>query len=296
MQSYVARTPVAMHERNAHGAGMSQSNSLIVLFSGTGKTGRRIAQRLAARGAPFRVAARSTTPAFDWNDAATWDAALAGATAIYLAYPPDLSAPTAATHIDALVRRAIAAGVTRIVLLSGRGEPSVLPAEQAVRDAGVAFTILRCAWFAQNFSESYLRDPVLAGDIAFPGGDTAEPFLDAEDIADVAAAALTEPGHDGEIYELTGPRLLTFTDVARELSAALGRTVHYTPVSAPAYADALAPHLGVETAHGLASLFAYLLDGHNAHLTDGVQRALGRPARDFRDYLRAAVASGDFAA
>lgn len=285
-----------MHGGNAHGAAMSQANSLIVLFSGTGKTGRRIAQRLAARGARFRVAARSTAPAFDWNDAATWGAALDGATAIYLAYPPDLSAPTAAAHITALVRRAVAAGVTRIVLLSGRGEPSVLPAEQAVRGAGVAFTILRCAWFAQNFSESYLREPVLAGDIAFPGGDAAEPFLDADDIAEVAVAALTEPGHAGAIYELTGPRLLTFAEVARELSAALGRDVRYTPVAAPVYAEALAPHLGADAAHGLAALFAYLLDGHNAHLSDGVQRALGRPARDFRDYLRAAVAAGDFAA
>ena len=291
--------PVAMQGCNAHGAVMSQTTShpasLVVLFSGTGKTGRRIARRLAARGIAFRVAARSTAPAFDWNDDVTWAAALDGATAIYLAYPPDLSAPTAAAHLAALARRAVAAGVGRIVLLSGRGEPSVLPAEQAVRDAGVPCTILRCAWFAQNFSESFLRDPVLAGDLAFPAGDTAEPFLDAEDIAEVAVAALTEPGHAGQIYELTGPRLVSFAEVARALSDALGRPVRYTPVPAAVYADALAPHLGAETAHGLASLFADLLDGHNAHITDGVRRVLGRPARDFRDYLGAAVAAGDFA-
>jgi len=272
---------------------MERKETLIV--GGTGKTGKRVAERLRARGVPVRIGSRSAQPAFDWLDDASWDAVLDGVRAMYVTYYPDLAVPSAAPHVRALVTRAVRAGVERIVLLSGRGEEQVHASEQAVRESGVAHTILRAAWFAQNFSEGTLRDPVLAGEVAFPAGNVAEPFIDADDIADAAVIALTEPGHDGKTYELTGPRLLTFADATAEIARASGRPVRYVPVSFEAYADALAPFMPREEVSFFTGLFRHLLDGHNAFVTDGVERVLGRKPRDFRAYAEAAVASGAWA-
>jgi uncharacterized protein YbjT (DUF2867 family) len=236
-----------------------------------------------------RIASRSGTPPFEWGDPNTWAAALRDIGAVYLAYYPDLAAPGAADQIRPFAKLAADSGARRLVLLSGRGEPQVLPSEQAVRDSGAATTILRAAWFCQNFSEGSLLDPVLGGEIAFPAGDVAEPFVDADDIADVAVAALTEEGHAGEIYELSGPRLLTFAEAAAEISRASGQPVRYVPISSEEYATALAEQVPAEYVTFVTELFRHLLDGHNAHLSDGVERALGRKARDFTDYARAAA-------
>jgi uncharacterized protein YbjT (DUF2867 family) len=162
-----------------------------------------------------------------------------------------------------------------------------------VRDSGAELTIVRCTWFAQNFSEDYMLDAVLAGEVALPAGDTPEPFVDADDIADVAVAALTEEGHVGQLYELTGPRLLTFAEAVAEIGAAAGREIRYVPVSQEEFAAAAADQ-GVppEFIELLGYLFGEVLDGRNAHVTDGVQRALGRPPRDFSEYARDAAATG----
>ena len=212
-------------------------NTLIV--GGSGKTGRRVAERLRARGLPFRLAFRSSTPAFDWNDESTWASTLDGMNAAYVTYAPDLAVPWAAEHVRRFVQRAVGAGVEKLVLLAGRGEPQVHPAEEAVRQSGANFTILEAAFFAQNFSEGLLAPA--DGEISFPAGDVAEPFVDADDIADIAVAALSDDGHAGKTYELTGPRLLTFGDVAREIGTAAGRPVRYRPVTSEEYARMLAP-------------------------------------------------------
>ena len=266
-------------------------NTLIV--GGSGKTGRRVAERLRARGLPFRLAFRSSTPAFDWNDESTWASALDGMNAAYVTYAPDLAVPWAAEHVRRFVQRAVGAGVEKLVLLAGRGEPQVHPAEQVVRQSGADFTILEAAFFAQNFSEGLLAPA--DGEISFPAGDVAEPFVDADDIADIAVAALSDDGHAGKTYELTGPRLLTFGDVAREIGTAAGRPVRYRPVTSEEYARMLAPYLAAPEVGFFIELFAHLTDGHNAHLADGVQGALGRPPRDFCDFAHAAAAAGAWA-
>lgn len=263
-----------------------------LIIGGTGKTGRRIAQRLTGLGMPVRIASRTGAPPFEWTDRRTWPAVVTGASAMYLAYHPDLAVPGAAEDIAALTKLAVASGVRRIVLLSGRGEEQVLPSERAVRESGAAFTILRAAWFAQNFSEGALHEPVLSGEVAFPAGSVAEPFVDADDIADVAVAALTDPVHTGATYELTGPRLVTFAEAAAEISRATEREVRYVPVSSADYAKVLATVMPAEQAAFVTELFAGLLDGHNAHLADGVKRVLGREPRDFRDFARAAARAG----
>lgn len=263
-----------------------------LVLGGTGKTGRRVAARLAALGRPVRVASRAGSPAFDWDDESTWAAALGGVGSIYLAYYPDLAVPGAADQIGRLARRAVAAGVERIVLLSGRGEPQVFPAEEAVRASGAAWTILRAAFFAQNFSEGFLADQVVAGAVAFPAGDVAEPFLDVDDLAEIAVLALTTGEHDGRVLELTGPRLVGFGEAAAAVGRAAGREVVYLPVSHEAYRGALLELMPPAIAGFLSDLFRHVLDGHNAFVTDDVERALGRPARDFTTYARDAAAAG----
>lgn len=266
---------------------MTSENETTVIVGGRGKTGRRVAERLQAKGRSARLASRSTAIPFDWNDEATWAPALRGAAATYLTYYPDLAVPGAAEHVRAVSRVAVEEGVRRIVLLAGRGEPQVRPAEQAVRESGAAHTILECAFFAQNFDEGLLR-PV-DGAVVFPAGDVSEPFLDCDDIADVAVSALTEDGHDGRTYELTGPRSLTFGEATEAMAEAAGRPLRYVPVSFERYGELLAPHMAPAEVDFFLSLFRLLLDGHNAHPTDDVARVLGRPARDFRDYARDAA-------
>lgn len=207
----------------------NEENAPILITGGTGKTGRRIAERLAAAGQAIRIGSRRSAPAFDWEDAAGWQAALRGVFAVYISYYPDLLAPEALGRVETFSRLAVASGVQRLVLLSGRNEPAAQAAEQVVmrvaQQAGADWTILRCGWFAQNFSESLLLDPVRYGEVVLPAGDIPEPFIDADDIADVAVAALTQPGHAGQLYELTGPRLLTMAEATAEIAHALGRAI-----------------------------------------------------------------------
>jgi uncharacterized protein YbjT (DUF2867 family) len=270
----------------------AKSNAVLIL-GGTGKTGRRVARELAARGVPTRIASRASAVPFDWNDQGTWADAVKGVGSAYVAYSPDLAVPGAVGTVGEFAELAVKSGVRRLVLLSGRGEENAVHAEDAVRRSGAEWTVVRCAWFNQNFSEGFLLDAVRYGQIALPAGDVREPFLDVDDIADVAVLALTEATRAGELYELTGPRLLTFAEAAHEISRAAGREIGYLSVSVDEYAATLSAH-GVppEVVALLSHLLPEVLDGRNARLENGVQRALGRAPRDFADYARAAAANG----
>ena len=264
-----------------------------LVLGGTGKTGRRVVQRLRARGLPVRVGSRSGAPPFDWEDRATWAPALEGTGAAYVSYFPDLAVPGAPAAVGALAELAVASGVPRLVLLSGRGEEEAQRAEQAVQAAGAEWTIVRASWFSQNFSEDYLLEGVLAGEVALPVDGMPEPFVDAEDIADVAVAALTEDGHAGRLYEVTGPRLLTFAEAVEEIARASGRPVRFVPVPVEGFASEMSAAGVPDDIVGLLRyLFTEVLDGRNAELATGVKQALGREPRDFRDYARAAAATG----
>ena len=272
--------------------GSTQMTKPILVLGATGKTGRRVLERLTARGVPTRVGSRSAPSRFDWEDPSTWAPALRDVKSVYISYYPDVAVPGAAATVGAFAELAVGSGVPRLVLLSGRGEAEAERAEEAVRASGADLTILRSTWFAQNFSESDWLDMV-SGEVALPAGDTPEPFIDVGDLADVAVAALTDDRHIGQLYELTGPRLLTFAEAVAEIAKATGREVRYVPVSVQEYAAAAAGQ-GVpsEVIDLLTYLFGEVLDGRNAHLADGVQRALGREPRDFADYARDAAASG----
>ncbi|WP_141923062.1 NmrA family NAD(P)-binding protein [Haloactinospora alba] len=264
-----------------------------LVLAGTGKTGRRVVERLTARGVPVRVGSRSTTPPFDWRDQATWEPALQGVGAAYVAYHPDAAFPGAAKTVGAFAELAVSCGVTRLVLLADRGASEAERCEEAVRESGAEWTVVRTGFISQNFSEDVLADAVRTGVVALPAGRVAEPFIDAEDIADVASAALTEDGHVGETYEVTGPRLLTFAEAVAEIGEATGRTLRYQPVSLEQFTQRLKEQATPAAfARPLADLMAEVFDGRRARLADGVQRALRREPRDFRDYVRATAATG----
>ena len=263
-----------------------------LVLGGRGKTGRRVVERLRARGLPVRVGSRFGEPPFDWEDRSTWAPTLDGVASAYVSYYPDIAIPGAVEKVRSLAEVALEHGVRRLVLLTGRGAAEAQRAEQAVQDTGADLTIVRCAWFMQNFSEDYLVEPILAGEVALPAGDEREPFVDADDIADVAVAALTDDRHIGELYELTSPRLLTFAEAVGEIATASGRKIRYAPVSIEEYA-AGAAEFGVpaDLVEFLNYLFSEVL-GRNPYLTDGVQRALGREPRDFSAYARQTAATG----
>ncbi|MFE9426175.1 NAD(P)H-binding protein [Kitasatospora sp. NPDC006697] len=268
----------------------------ILILGGTGKTGRRITGRLRAAGHRVRTAARAGADLpFDLADPAGWPAALEGVRAAYLLLP----GPSGPGSVPELAKAAVAAGVGRLVLLSANGmdaAPADHPlraAEQAVRESGAEWTLLRPDWFAQNFSEAFWLAAVRSGTLALPTGDGRTPFVDAEDIAEVAAAALVEDGHAGRIYHLTGPRAIGFGEAAELIAAASGRPVRHLDVAPAEFAAAaVASGVPAQFAEQLAGLLTAIRDGRGGAVHDGVAQALGRPARRFEDYVTAAAATG----
>ncbi|MBX4932716.1 NmrA family transcriptional regulator [Rhizobium bangladeshense] len=271
--------------------------SEIVLVGGSGKTGGRIIKRLEGRGITIRPASRSSARPFDWEDRSTWRGALEGASSAYVAFQPDLAVAWAAEAVAALAKVAVECGLEHIVLLSGRGEEGAQRSEAALIASGIDTTILRASWFCQNFSEGAFVEQIRAGRLQLPAGDIGEPFIDADDIADAAVAALTDPGHRNKTYELTGPRALSFPEAVGEIAAAAGRPIEYEQVSMADFtsglADAGLPQGLIDL---LEELFGQVLDGRNSGTTGGVAEILGRPATDFSEYARRTAATGTWKA
>ena len=270
----------------------------ILILAGTGKTGRRIARHLQAAGRPVRTASRTSGDVpFDLDDSTTWTPALDGITAAYVVEPSLQMSADGQARIPRFVAEAVTAGVQRLVLLSApRADEDNHPlkaAEQAVRDSGIDWTILRPDWFSQNFSESFWLPGIRGGVLSLPTGDGRTPFVDADDIAEVAAAALTEDRHNGRVYQLTGPRAISFGEAADLIGKATGRTIRHVDVDPEVFverwvAEGIPPHV----ARLLTDLFVAIRDGQGTALSDGVERALGRPPRPFEDYVAETAAAG----
>jgi uncharacterized protein YbjT (DUF2867 family) len=271
----------------------TKTKKKILVLGGTGKTGSRVAQKLKQLGWPVRNGSRAAEVPFDWENQCTWRAVLQGMDSVYVTFQPDLAMPAALPAIELFSSMAFREGIKKIVLLSGRGEAEAQACEQVIMKTGTDWTIVRASWFFQNFSESHMLEPILAGYVSLPVGNVGEPFIDADDIADVVVAALTEDGHDGKLYEVTGPRLITFKEAIDEIATATGRVIEYSQVSATEYESMLDLH-GVpkEITSLLSYLFSEVLDGRNAVVTNGVETALGRRARDFSDYIRRTASTG----
>nr|WP_309062506.1 NAD(P)H-binding protein [Streptomyces sp.] len=264
----------------------------LVVTGASGRTGSRVARAAAAAGLTVRAASRAT--GFDWEDRSTWADTLRGADAAYLVHPSDVGAPGTAEAVGDLAREALALGVRRLVLLSARGEDQALPTEEALRASGADWTVVRAAWFAQNFSEGPLAEELRRGELVFPAGEVREPFVDVRDVADVVVAALTGgERYAGRTLTVTGPRPLTWREAVAEIAAAAGRPLTYRAVPARDYREALLG-FGVprEEADFLIGVFETLLDGRNAHAEDGVRQVLGREPRDFAGFAREEAAAG----
>ncbi|WP_030684930.1 NAD(P)H-binding protein [Streptomyces sp. NRRL B-1347] len=274
------------------------TGELILVLGATGKTGRRIVPRLRAAGRTVRAASRSGETRFDWNERSTWAPALDGVTALYLVAPEE---PEPVTDF---VAQAEAAGVRRFVVLSGRGVDvsgesflaGMARADRVVQEADVDWTVIRANNFAQNFDEDFAHAPLLAGRLALPVGDIAEPFVDVEDIADVVVALLTEEGHSGRVYDLSGPRALTYAEAVAEIAAASGRPMRFEAVTAEQFlAELRAGDVPESLARELAAVFTFTAEGHLSPLATGVRDVLGREPRDFTEYVKAAAARGAWA-
>ncbi|MBU6530884.1 NmrA family NAD(P)-binding protein [Streptomyces mayonensis] len=283
------------------GSGSTQGTGgrpgVTLVLGATGKTGRRVLARLRLRGTPVRPASRSSPTRFDWSEPGGWDTALRGVTAVYVV-PPSVPGP-----VHAFATRAEAAGVRHLVLLSGHGADrwgdsafglDMRSAEDAVRRSGLGWTVLRAANFNQNFDEDVFHAPLLSGGLALPAGPVPEPFVDLEDVADVAAAVLAEPDrHAGRTYELTGPRALTFAEAVELIARASGRPLTFTRVSPDAYTAALVGEgLGEEEARHVAEMFVMMERQNISGTEDGVATVLGRAPRNFEEYVVRAAAAG----
>jgi uncharacterized protein YbjT (DUF2867 family) len=271
----------------------TNNKSNILVIGSTGKTGSRVASRLKAMNWPIRLGSRSADIPFDWEDAKTWDAALEGMDAAYISYVPDLAVPGSLPIIQQFTKKAVEKGLTKLVLLSGRGEREAEECEEVIMNAGVDWTIVRANWFNQNFSEGNFVEQVLSGHVALPAGDILEPFIDCDDIADVAVAALTQDGHSGELYVVSGPRAITFKEAIDEIAKATGQTITYEQISVEEYEDMLNQY-GVPEAFVwlLKYLFGELFDGRNSQPMDGVERALGRKPTDFSEFVQKTAKTG----
>lgn len=268
--------------------------SNILVIGGTGKTGRKVVQKLQALEQNVRIGSRSATPAFDWQDPTTWSAALKGMDKVYVTFQPDLAVPGALDAIEALTKQAQKAGIQKLVLLSGKGEKEAELCEQVVIHSGLDHTIIRASWFSQNFSESFFLDPILAGHVALPQANAKVPYIDTGDIADVAVAVLMNDRHNGQIYELTGPRTWTFPEVVAEIARATGRDIDFTPITLSAYTKMLEEfQVPADYIWLINYLFTEVLaaEGNNV-VTNDVEKILGRKAKDFSDYVLETAATG----
>ena len=273
----------------------TQQSPNILITGATGKTGKRIVKTLEQKGLTVRHGSRTGTPAFDWNNESTWAPALKGIKSVYLSYFPDLAVPQAPAAIRNFCKIAKTEGVEHIVLLSGRGEPAAQTCEDILKDSGLEWSIVRASWFNQNFSEGAFAEMAESGIIALPVDNVLEPFIDVNDIADVVVAALTDARHRNQLYEVTGPRLLSFSDIAKELSDALDREIRFVPISTNAFQKKMRlKGIPDEMIELLLFLFNEVLDGRNAFTCEGVKEASGRPAKDFSDFATNLVKSDTY--
>ncbi len=265
----------------------------VLVIGGNGKTGRKLNKKLVDSGIETRVVSRSSEIPFDWTQPKTWAAAVEGMNAVYITFQPDLAVPGSQEAIQGFTDLAIRMGISRIVLLSGRGEIEAEKCEDIVMNSDSKWTIVRCDWFNQNFSESMFLEPILAGHVALPRSEAKIPFVDTDDIADVAYESFMDEKHVGQIYELTGPRLLTFKDVTDEIAAATKRDIQFTELSFEQY-NAMLKELQIPDDYIwlVDYLFTEVLDGRNAKTTDTIEKVLGRKPKDISEYIKETSATG----
>jgi uncharacterized protein YbjT (DUF2867 family) len=273
---------------------MGLKDEQVLVLGATGRSGRRVAELLRGAGVRVRAASRTGQVRFDWSDPATWEPAVAGAARMYLMAPDGVAVDRS------FVSSAVERGVKRIVLLSSQaieamGDERLIAAERTVRKSGAEWTIVRASWFNQNFDEGFFQPAVIAGEVALPVGDLRQAFVDADDIAAVAATALTEDGHSGMSYDVTGPDALSFAEAVDIIGKVAGRAVRFVG-TAEAYTDAMnAVGYPAEQIQREIESFAALRELGNQQPSDVVRGVTGRNPKDFESYAAEAAARGAWA-
>ena len=270
---------------------MEENKYLII--GGKGKTGRKVANSLTKLGKNIRIGSRTENPSFDWGKSETWGKSLEGMDMVYITFQPDLAVPGATKIIEDFTSLAVKNGIKKMVLLSGKGEREAERCEQIVMNAGVNWTIIRASWFNQNFSESFLLDPILAGHVALPKSEIPIPFVDTDDIADVVVEALIDDKHNRKIYQLTGPRQLTFKQVIEEISTIVGRNIKFDSITLDEYSKILKQYQVPENYIWLINyLFKEVLVNENSSVSNDIEKVLGRKSKDFIEYAKETASTG----
>ncbi|MGY6647956.1 NmrA family NAD(P)-binding protein [Wenyingzhuangia sp. IMCC45574] len=268
--------------------------SNILVIGGTGKTGRRVVEKLKNHDVNVRVGARSATIPFDWENRDTWPAVLENIDKAYVTYSPDLAIPGALDKIEALVKLAKKQGLKKMILLSGKGEKEAQLCEQVLIHSGLDYTIVRASWFMQNFSESFFLDALQVGQVALPKPEAKVPYVNADDIAAVVVEALLDDKHNGQLYELTGSRLLTFEDVVNEINLTTGREIQFTAIPHEEYIAMLKEfNVPAEYIWLIDYLFTNVLDAEgNNEISNDIENVLGRKPIDFSDFVKETAKTG----
>jgi uncharacterized protein YbjT (DUF2867 family) len=280
---------------------MTKASNLALVLGGTGKTGARVATRLTGLGLPVRTAARRGGDVrFDWDDPATHRDAVQGADRAYLIAP--VMRARFAPQVSAFLDLAEAAGVRHVTYLSAYGI-DFAPAAVALRAveldlmgrSTLTYSIVRPAWFMQNFSETFLM-PVDDA-IVVPTGSGGEAFVDAEDIAAVVAATLADPGaHAGAEYAPTGPEVLTVSEAADIIASVTGRPVRHVDIDRPSWVDSvIASGVPAEYGEMLKMLTETVAAGRGSRPNDDIDKVTGAPATSFTEFASrtAAAWAGD---
>lgn len=268
--------------------------SNILVIGGTGKTGRRVVEQLQKQGVEPRIGSRSASPSFDWDNKDTWVDALEGIDRMYVTYYPDLAVPGAKKAIESLTYLAKELGVQKMVLLSGKGEVEAEACEQIVMGSGMDYTIVRASWFNQNWSESFFLEPILSGEVALPMSDVLIPFVDADDIAEVAAKVLLDDQYNGEIVEVTGPELVTFKDIVATIAQVNDIKLNFYDITLEQYVEGMKQmQLPSDVVWLIEYLFSHVLTNpDNQKVTHDIEKVLERPAKKFRNYVEETAKTG----
>ena len=258
----------------------------ILVLGGTGKTGKRVAEKLLGLNIPVRIGSRKASPSFDWEQPENWKDVLADIEKVYITIQPDLASPGSLEKIRNFAEAAKTAGVEKLVLLSGRGEPEALACENEVVNLGIDYTIVRASWFMQNFSEGFLYESILHGEVVLPPVTAKEPFIDVDDIGDMVVAALTSAEHSNKVYDITGPELLTFREAVSKISSGLNKPIGFTEVPLPEYLNLLRSfQLPDDFILLVEYLFSKVLDGRNESLTHDLEQVLKRKPGTFDEFV-----------
>lgn len=266
----------------------------ILVIGGNGKTGRRVAENLTQLGHNVRVVGRKTNPAFDWENTDTYDAALKDMDRAYIVYYPDLAVPGSRDAISTLTKKALEAGLEKVVLLSGKGETEAEACEEIVANSGLNYTLVRASWFNQNFSEGAFLEFVLNRTVALPMPDSEIPFVDVNDIADVVSKVIVDDSYNGQTITVTGPQKRTFKEVVEIMAEATNKHIQFIPISIEEFKEGM-KKAGLPDSY--VWLFGYLFqevlgNPENQEVSDDVAKVLGRPAIDFETFARETAATG----